>query len=245
MRIAVQRARRVIAVSESTRLDILRFLRADPAKVSVVYEGVGEQFFQPVSPAPRRAILDYYGLTDPFLLFVGERRPHKNLVGLVRAFEIFSRSVPTSYRLVVAGKRYADYQVPEQIVQESGLSECVLFIDDLPDAHLPALYQAADGFVLLSHYEGFGLPVLEAMASGAPVVASNRTALPEVVGEAGILVDPDRPEEVAAALNRLVSDEALREEKITAGRERARQFSWRKAAVKTIQVYEDAVDGLN
>lgn len=233
----VRRARHIIAVSESTRQDIIRYLHAIPQKVSVVHEGVESIYFKRPSQAMLRSVLSHYGLQQPYILFVGERRPHKNIPGLLRAFDIFLKTNELPYHLVIVGKRYADYQEPERLVERLGLTNNVHLLDYVPDEELPSLYRSAEAFALLSHYEGFGLPVLEAMASGTPVIASCTTSLPEVVGDAGLLIDPDNPVECAHALRQIVSGGKQRETCITKGKERARMFTWERCARETLSIY--------
>jgi len=239
---AVRRAQRVIAVSENTRQDILRFLGADPRKVIVVPEGVEEHYFQSPSAAVLQSVEKRYHLSQPFVLFVGERRPHKNLVGLIRAFDIFLRSNSYPHQLIIVGKGYADYQEPERVSSELGITHRVRFFDYVPDFDLPSLYWLSDVFVTLSLYEGVGLPVLEAMASGTPVVAARKTSLPEVVGNAGLLVDTDNIMEAALAMGRLVSGGELRQTFIHNGLLRARQFTWERSANATMAVYKQIID---
>jgi len=241
MAITVRRARRVIAVSESTRQDIIRYLRADPRKVAVIPGGVEDVYFHPPPGHALQEVRRRYGLEKPFILFVGERRPHKNIVGLLQAFQSFRRLGYKVHHLVIVGKHYADYQEPERIVEALSLTGLVRFLDHVPEEDLPPFYRAADAFVLLSLYEGFGLPVLEAMASGTPVVAARTTSLPEVVGDAGLLVDPRRPAEVALALSQVIPGGKQRDTYIVRGLKRARQFAWERCAEKTIALYREAV----
>jgi len=142
---------------------------------------------------------------------------------------------------VVVGKSYADYHAPEQITSKLGLDGKVRFLDYVPDFELPYYYQSAAALVLLSYHEGFGFPVLEAMASGTPVVASRCTSLPEVVGEAGILVPPDEPKRAAEAMLEVVSPGSVRDRYIEKGEERARTFTWARCASLTYQVYAEAL----
>ena len=146
------------------------------------------------------------------------------------------------YQLVIAGRRYSDYQIPEKTVQDTGLKDHIRFIDNLPDTDLPSLYRGAEAFVLPSYYEGFGLPILEAMASSIPVVATNCSSLPEVVGKAGLLVDPDDSEAIALALCKVISGGELREHCIIAGLEQARLFTWERCARLTYKAYKEALN---
>ncbi len=210
-------------------------------KLRVVTLGVDERFFQPATPDAIQDLRHRYHLDQPFVLFVGERRPHKNLIGLLKAFAVFKRLTSQPYQLVIAGRSYADYKEPEKITKQFGLSDAVIFLDYIAEFDLPILYQAAEAFILLSYYEGFGLPILEAMASGTPVLAADCTALPEVVGQAGILVGPDNPELAAEALRQIVCAGAQREQMISLGSERARQFTWERCAQKTLEIYREAL----
>lgn len=250
MSFTVRRAQRVIAVSHSTRQDLIRYLGADPGKITVIHEGVAEQFFKPPGPAEIETWLRRLGLTRPFLLFVGERRPHKNIPGLLRAFQLFSMKSGGSHDLIIVGKGYAGYREPEKLVEELGLTQRVRFLEGVSDRELTYLYHGAQAFVSLSYYEGFGLPALEAMASGIPVVAANTSAFPEVVGDAGLLVEPDSPEQAAEALSEVVvagetCADGTRDKRavlVASGLERARRFTWANCARQTMQVYREAVE---
>jgi glycosyltransferase involved in cell wall biosynthesis len=237
-----QRSSAVICVSHFTANDLHKRLGIPIEKLKVIPHGIDEKFF--IRPAPE-VLLNFrqrHRLERPFLLFVGERRPHKNIAGLLKSFELFIRQSKFKYDLVIAGRRYSDYQLPEKITEELGLIRRAHFIDTIPDKELPLLYQSADALVFLSFYEGFGFPILEAMASGIPVIASDRTALPEIAGNAAILVSPDNPQEAADAIQALISGASMRERYISEGLGRARQFSWHQCAQRTNQVYLEAVN---
>jgi glycosyltransferase involved in cell wall biosynthesis len=236
-----RRSYRVIVDSNSTAQDLSHYLGVTSSKIRSIPLGLDRRFSQDIPPPVLERFRRKYALDHPYLLFVGERRPHKNLVGLIEAFALFRRMVNQPYQLVIVGKRYSDYQVPEQVALKRDLVNQVRFIDYLPDEDLPALYRSADAFVLLSFYEGFGLPVLEAMASGIAVVASDRTSLPEVVGEAALLVSPDDPEQVALSLRQVIPGGELREPCIAAGLEHARGFTWERCARLTLDVYREAL----
>ncbi|MFM8321019.1 MAG: glycosyltransferase family 4 protein [Chloroflexota bacterium] len=241
MRSAARRARRLIVVSEFTRQDVLRRLGADPQRVQVIYEGVDERCFQPLPDSALQAVRRSYRLDQPYILFLGERRPHKNIPGLLRAFAALPAETRTAHLLVLAGNPYAGDQGLRQLAAQLDIAGCVRWIDNPPDADLPALYQAAAALALLSYYEGFGLPVLEAMASGVPVVISDRTALPEVAGEAALAVPPDDPAAAAAALQAVLPGGAQRLRCIAAGRARAAGFTWQRCAEQTLEVYHAAL----
>jgi glycosyltransferase involved in cell wall biosynthesis len=240
-RYTLRRACRVIVPSQSTADDLVARLNADNEKLRVIPLGVDQRYYSPIQLEAIIKTRRRYGLAAPFVLFVGERRPHKNLEGLLRAFDIFRRRASTDHHLVIAGRPYPGYSQPEILAQALGISDYVHFLDNVPDPDLPALYKSASAFVLLSYYEGFGLPVLEALACGTPVVVSNVTSLPEVAGEAGVKVPPDDPEQAAAALLQIIPGGTEREKNIALGLEQARQFTWDRCARQTMQVYREAL----
>jgi len=242
MSFTCQRAQYIISDSRNTAQDLTKHLGIPKSKIHIVHLGVDPRFFLHPSLQEIRNLNTRYDLNPPYLLFVGERRPHKNIVHLIEAFSLFHRMVRQPYQLVIAGRRYSDYQIPEKTVQDTGLKDHIRFIDNLPDTDLPSLYRGAEAFVLPSYYEGFGLPILEAMASSIPVVATNCSSLPEVVGKAGLLVDPDDSEAIALALCKVISGGELREHCIIAGLEQARLFTWERCARLTYEAYREALN---
>ncbi|MGF1507221.1 MAG: glycosyltransferase family 4 protein [Anaerolineae bacterium] len=222
----VARAAHVITPSESARQDVIARYGAPPQKVSAVAHGV-EPRFTPEGPL--------YDLPpgDPVVLRVGTLQPRKNHSTLVRAMA----AVPGA-RLVIAGGRGWAYDAVRAEIERAGLACRVSLIGYVPDADLPSLYRCADVFVYPALYEGFGLPVLEAMASGTPVIAADRASLPEVVGEAGLLVDPLDAAARAAAIRRVLADRALADRLRAAGIERAAGFTWGKAAAAVWTIYQ-------
>jgi len=240
MAFTCRRSQLILCDSKWTAQDLHARIGVPKQKLRPVPLGVDERLFISSLPDALQELRQRMHLDQPFILFVGERRPHKNLIGLMKAFSLFRRMSNQPYQLVIAGKPYADYQEPETIAKQFGLSDSICFLDYVAEFDLPVLYQAAEAFISLSHYEGFGLPILEAMASGTPVVAANCTALPEVVGEAGMLVDPDNPDQAADALHQIVRGGAQREQMIALGSERARQYTWERTAQKTLEIYREA-----
>ena len=238
---AVRRAQRVIVVSQFTGEDLARRMGLAPQKIQVVPEGAGAQFFQRCTTNQLAQIRQRYQLAEKTVLTVSERRPHKNIPGLIQAFDVFLKITRQPYQLVIVGKSYGGYREPEMLVEKLALQDKVRFLDYVDDADLPALYQSASVFALLSHYEGFGLPVLEAMASGIPVVASDQTALPEVVGDAGILTPSNNPDATAEAMCALLPGAPLREEAIQKGLRQAAQYTWQRCARQTLAVYREAM----
>lgn len=238
---ATRRAARVIAVSESTRQDVIGLCGVAPERVVTVPNGVSEAF-APAAAARVAELRQRHGLPDRFILFVGTLEPRKNLERLVTAYadlRAADRAVPP---LVIAGARGWFYEQLFARVQELGLADAVRFPGFIPHEDLATWYSAAEIFVYPSRFEGFGLPVLEAMACGTPVITSTASSLPEVAGDAALLVAPDDVAGWTAALQQALADEELRTTLCSRGLQRARLFSWTRTAAETAQVYLDALD---
>jgi glycosyltransferase involved in cell wall biosynthesis len=227
-------AQHIIAVSEFTRTRVVEAFNVDAEKVSVVLNGIGSEF-SPQSTEEIDRVRTQLGLPlNPYVLFVGSLEPRKNLLGLLAAWSVVQEKC-RDVRLVVAGLNKGSTNV-FSAVQMGKLPPGVVFTGYVPDADLPALYSGAMCFVYPSLYEGFGLPPLEAMACGTPVITSEGSSLSEVVGSAAILVDPHRPESIAEAILELGANKSLREELSREGSNRAKKFSWDNAAAETWQI---------
>ena len=229
----------VIAVSEHTKRDAVRFYGLDEAKIHVIYEGVNPRF-RPAPPEATAGVRHAYTLPENFILSLGTIEPRKNLTLLLEAYRIL-RDRGSDLRLVIVGKKGWLYEGFFRRLRELGLEDKITFTGFVPDADLPAIYSAADLFVFPSLYEGFGLPVLEAMACGAPVVTSNSSSLPEVAGDAALLVDPTSVGDLAEAMNALMQNEDLQRTLKTKGPRQAAKFSWNKAARETLAVYRSVL----
>jgi glycosyltransferase involved in cell wall biosynthesis len=233
---AVERADAVITISEYSRSVILDRLSADKDKVRAIPLGLDPVFFEEPPAEELAATRRSLDLPERFLLFVGAFEPRKNLTGLVEAMRIIhgrSEKIP----LVIAGRRGGDYESVLGGIRRAGLEEKIRAIGYIPDSELRRLYRLAAVFIFPSLAEGFGLPILEAMASGLPVAASRTSAMPEVAGEAAVYFDPSRPEDMAAAVIRLLEDEGLRRKLADQGKARARAFSWTVTARRTLDLY--------
>ncbi len=228
----------VIAVSECTKRDAVRFYGIPEEKITVIYEGVNPRF-RPASPETIASVRARYNLPEHFILYVGTIEPRKNLTALLEAFHHLLAT--HDLRLVIVGKKGWLYEGFFRRLRELGLGNRVIFTGYVPDEDLPAIYSAAELFVFPSLYEGFGLPVLEAMACGVPVICSNTSSLPEVAGDAALLVDPTDVRALAGAMEQALTDEALRVTLRARGIERAQRFTWARAAQETMQVYENVV----
>ncbi len=233
---AVQHADHILVSSQATLADLMNLLHVPADKVTVDMLGV-DQGFVPLPLETVAATRARLGLPGAYLLFVGTFEPRKNLPGLLDAYHHLRADLPDAPPLVMAGRRGWLYEDIFAKVEALRLADHVIWLEDAPQADLPAIYNGAVALVLPSHYEGFGLTALEAMACGTPPVASKRSSIPEVVGEAGLLVDPDQPAELADALRRVITDTALRERLRAEGLARAAQFTWRKTAEVVLQVY--------
>lgn len=241
MRCCVRQARRIICVSQASADDLCRFFPRTPREnIRVVPNGVEERFrpLETDDPTELRAKL---GLPEHYVLYVGNHRGHKNLPRLIQAFAGIARDLPHS--LVLPSAKGRGSELTEHAISSAGVGERVIY-HPLPDESLPAIYSLADAFVLPSLAEGFGLPALEAMACGTPVVTSNTTSLPEVVGDAAITVDPYSIDDLAQAIRAVLTDEALSRTLRTKGLARSREFTWRRTAELTLQTYREALSGL-
>ena len=231
----------VITPSEAVRQDAVRILRLPPRRVIVTPEAAGPAF-GPQDAGAVEAVRRRYGLEEPFLLSVGSLEPGKNRERLLQAL-VRLRARGLKHTLAIAGQRAWRYEGEAPLARRLGLADSVRFLGYVPPADLPALYSGADLFVFPSLYEGFGLPALEALACGTPVVASNVSALPEVVGDAALQVDPLDTEALAGAMERVLRDDGLRVDLRERGLRRAREFSWERTARETLAVYEQAARG--
>jgi glycosyltransferase involved in cell wall biosynthesis len=237
---ATRRARRVVAVSENTRRDVERIWGIPRERIEVVYEGVTPGY-RPITD--RDAACARYGIAAPYFLYLGGFDPRKNLHNMLLGFKRFLLAAGGGYQLALCGDAHGFEGYLEDVVEELGLGGNVTFTGFVPEDDLPALYSGATAFLCVSLYEGFGLPLLEAMACGTPVLASDSSSIPEVVGDAGLLVDPLEPGEIAAALERLAGEPALAEGLSRRGQERASGFTWQKAAGSIMGLYESVMRG--
>jgi glycosyltransferase involved in cell wall biosynthesis len=233
-------AARVIADSQATRADLMRYYGADPGRIAVVYPGRDEALGRVNDPAAIAAVKARYGVSGAYLLYLGTLQPRKNLVRLVEAFARLP-SPASGYQLVLAGKRGWLYDDLFARVGSLGLSDRVLFPGYVADEDKAALISGATALVYPSLYEGFGLPVLEAMACGTPVLTSNVSSLPEVAGDAALLIDPLEVDAIAAGMAHLTADADLRRSLVAKGYAQVRKFSWADAARQVLQVLESLV----
>ncbi|MDT7540143.1 MAG: hypothetical protein QOE33_47 [Acidobacteriota bacterium] len=250
LRFTVRRTARaaahVIASSEFTRRDIIETYNIAESRTSVVPLAAAPHFHHVADAEELRRVRHVYGIEGDYILAVGSIQPRKNLARLFRAYADLRRSRERDKlpRLLVVGKMAWLYEETLRAVEECGVADAVKFTGYVPEHDLPALYSGALCFVYPSYFEGFGLPPLEAMRCGTAVVAGDRTSLPEVVGDAGLLVDPFDTDAIAAAIARLIDDKTLRAVLSERGLARAKQFDWRETARLTLEVYRRAIGGV-
>lgn len=230
---SAKRADRVIAVSESIKSYLLNQVPIDESKVNVIHEGASIGWLQDSD-------LKYEDLPEPYILFLSTLFEYKNADKLVESFGLLKKRYNIPHRLVLVGRDPGDQEKRlEELARENQVEGEIVFTGAVEHKKVASLYKNADVFVYPSSVETFGLPVLEAMACGTPEVASNRMSVPEVAGDAALIVNPDNIEEMAEAIYRVIMDESLRAKLIEKGYERVKQFSWEKAAKETLEVFEE------
>lgn len=245
IRWSARRARRILTVSESSKRDLVNTYGVPPDKIDVAHLGVDLQRFRPSTSSDKtKAPSSEYGIREPYLLAVGNLQPRKNLVRLIEAFLELKRERPElPHSLALVGKAAYRHDEIFRRIQDLGLGDQVVFTGYVPDEDLPALYRGAAAFAYPSLYEGFGLPVAEAMACGVPVLTSNLSSMPEVAGDAAVLVDPEDTRSIAAGLLRILTDPRLAAELSEKGFRRARGFTWERTARLALATFEAAGKG--
>ncbi len=239
--LAVRTARRIIAVSEATKRDVEQFYRVPESRIRVIQTPVPAAFWRWPAEAAMAETRRSHGLTDPFVLSVGTLEPRKNLQGVLRAYRLLRQRRPDAPLLALVGA--SGWGLDQAQLLDTVDPSCVRRLGYVPDGHLAALYASCSAFVYVSHYEGWGLPVAEAMALGAPVVTSSVSSLPEVAGDAALLVNPRDPEAIAGAMESVIYDTDVAARLRRAGPERARRFTARSWAEATLEVYREAASG--
>ncbi|AXI24805.1 glycosyl transferase family 1 [Methanofervidicoccus sp. A16] len=238
----MKKSDRIITISKHVKNDLVRHFSISEEKINVIYLGVNEHY-KPIPENEIEKIKYKYNLKFPFILYVGSEQPRKNFPTLIKAFyKLKTKYGFNNIKLVKAGNpQISKYKRKHimKLIDKLNLQKDIIFTGYVPEEDLPALYNAADLFVYPSIYEGFGLPPLEAMACGTPVITSNTSSLPEVVGDAGIMVDPYDVDGLSKAMYEVLTNDGLREELRKKGLERAKLFSWKECAEEHLKVYEE------
>ncbi len=237
---SIKKASAVIAVSNSTKKDIVNYFGAKEEHIKVIYEGVENNFkILPNRDKIKEWAAAKYGIKKPFIFYAGVWRDHKNLAGLVKAFAILKKEIGNSFQLVLGGKEDPYYPEIKKTIGDLNLKEDVVCPGFIPADELCRFYNTCSVFVIPSFYEGFGLVGLEAFASGAPVISSKTTSLPEVLGESALYFDPNNHQEMARAMKKVLLNKGIQERMVKGGLERAKNFSWQKMAKETLEVYRN------
>lgn len=238
-RMAGMKSKKLIAVSESTKNDLIRLFNISTEKIVVVPLAADSIFKADPHKENVQSKLYKLGLIDPYFVVVGERRPHKNLKRIIKAFYIFKQRHSGNYKLIIVGKRYANYSQPEKMIEHLNLEDEVIFTGYVADELLPLYYQGATALIFASLYEGFGIPILEAMGCGTPVITSNVSSMPEVAGDAALYVNPQDPKAIAERMEQIIVQKEIRSDLIMKGLNRSKKFSWKKTAEQTLSIYEE------
>ncbi len=235
---AIPRADQVICVSEHVRQVVCEEFRVPVERLPVIHPGAS-RLFRPINDSEKRAFVEErYGIRYPYFLFSGRWERRKNVARTLEAFALFKRECRTEHKLVFTGRRTWASQEADGAIARLGLKEAIVDLGKTPIDELPYLYGAADAVVFASLWEGFGMPIVEAMACGTPVITSNLAAMPETAGNAALLVNPYSVEEIAAAMRRIATDADLRTLLRRRGLQRAPQFTWENTARKTLELYD-------
>ncbi len=239
MWMAVHRSDAILTVSEASKRDIMHFFNVRPEKIVVVYNAIDERFRRVPADADIARVRERYQLDHGFVLYVGNIKPHKNLVRLIEAYDLLRQRGFSDLKLLIIGDEISKLPALRRAVHTHKLHKQVRFLGYLPDDTLSVLYRLASVFVFPSLYEGFGLPPLEAMACGTPVVTSNLSSMPEVAGDAAVLIDPYDVESIVGGMQKVLTNPALSHELREKGMARARDFSWEQSVARTRGVYQE------
>ena len=242
IRKAVEKADKIIAVSQSTKNDIIHLFEINQDKITVIYEASNLELYSNYeyfnTDGLNNHILDKFLIKKPYFLYVGEKRPHKNLIGLLQAYALFKKNYDRwNTFLVITGKKYSGYSEYLVEAEKLNIMDYLIFTEFIPDEYLKIIYSEAEALLLVSFYEGFGIPILEAMECRTPVITSNISSMPEVAGDAAFLVDPYNVQEIAEKMNSIMNSDVLKETLIKKGLKRVKGFSWGKTAIETLEVY--------
>lgn len=244
VRSSARRAAKILTLSDHTRRDIIATYGVEPSRITAIPLAAPGHFYPVEDTRELQRVRHTYGIDGQYILSVGSIQPRKNLARLVQAYARIRASLRDKHaetkspKLVLVGKQGWLYDETMRALEETKVANSVILTGYVPEADLPALYSGAICFVYPSYFEGFGLPPLEAMKCGAPVIVGDQTSLPEVVGDAGLIVDPFDVSSIAEAIEKLINDSVLRQELSVKGRKRAETFDWKKTAQQTLEIYQ-------
>jgi len=228
---AVKHAKKIITISEFSKQEIIKYFKADENKIAVTYLATENQNI--ISSQKNKKI------NSPYILYLGRLEKKKNIIGIIKSFAILKQNSQLSHKLVLAGSRGYGWEETESIIKQNNLQDEIIELGYIAEKDKPALYKNADLFLFPSLYEGFGLPILEAMVSGTPVITSNFGAMAEVAKDSAILVDPNNHQQIANKMKEVLIIKELQEDLIKKGKERVKEFSWKKCAKETLSILGD------
>lgn len=237
---AIKNSRKIIAISKATKNDVVKVFDAKENKIEVIYEGVDKIYNHHIKQQTAKIakFRAKYKINQPYLLFLSQWRPHKGLPELIRAYEILRERYKIPHLLVIGGKPNPAFPEIPRSINTSGYNCKIIQPGFIPEEDLPMFYTCADAFIFPSKYEGFGLPPLEAMACGTPVIASNKSCMPEILGTAAEYFNPNKPEEIAKIIKNIITNPAKLKNMSQQGTEQAKKYSWSKMAQETLKIYE-------
>ncbi|MFK8031722.1 MAG: glycosyltransferase family 4 protein [Gammaproteobacteria bacterium] len=238
----LRKSKMIICISEHCRQTVQDYFGIPDERLAVAYHGIDPRITRVDEEQARKVVVEHYGLDAPYMLYVGKFEKRKNVFRILRAYREFIDQNGRDVKLVMVGKRDWNAEAFDALVAELDLGDHVIQPGYVDSAHLPALYSAAEVFLFASLWEGFGLPVLESMACGTPVITSNGSSLAEVAGDAALLVDPYDVSDIAAAMNRLHNDNELKQQFVQKGFDRTGHFSLEQCAAKTLEAYQRALE---
>jgi len=236
----LRKARQVIAVSQTTKKDICKHFKINPEKITVTYEGVDERFKIIENNDTINNTKERYGISKPYVFFIGVWRSHKNIEALVKAFNILKEKHKILHQLVLGGREDLHYTKVREEINNSPYKNDIITTGFIADEDLPIIYNHADAFALPSFIEGFGLIAIEAQNCGCPVVSTNTSSMPEVLSDSALFFDPHNVEQMAEQIFKVLDDEKLKQNLIEKGLQNIKRFSWRKCAEQTLEVYKNA-----
>jgi len=239
--VSILNSDRIIADSLSTKGDIIRFFNVNPSKIEVIYLGIDDSFIKPLRSERNEDILRKYGLPKDYILSIGSLLPRKNVVNIIKAFNELKKK-GLNDKLVIIGKKAWLYDQIFSVINDFNIEREIIFTGYVDDKDLPFLYSRAKLLLFPSLYEGFGLPILEAMACGCPVITSNVSSMPEVAGDAALLVNPDSVDSIVLAMEKILYNDKMRESLISKGYIQARRFNWKRTAKQTLALYRKVYD---